>query len=264
MTRLMTPSRYLAMLACGATLAACSKDNAVQVISAPVSGAAVKFYNFSMGSPGVNFFANGAQVTALRSDSGATTKAGTTYSNVAAGALYTAVPAGQASLAGRIATVTDSGVTIATVPATLVDGKFYSLYLSGPYNTTTKTSDAFVIEDPLPAIDYSNANVRFVNTIYNAANPMVLWAKSTTTPTDSTAIGGPAGVAYKGASGFVTLKPDVYDLTVRYPGSNTAVITRAAVSFGGLKVYTISSRGDVTVAGPTATNRPVLDNTANR
>lgn len=262
MTRLMTRSRYLAVLACGLSVA-CSTDNSVQVISAPVSGAAVKFYNFSMNAPAVNFYANGVQVTALRSDSGAATRSGTTYSTVAAGALYTAVPAGQTSLAGKIATLVDSGVTIATVAARLTDGKFYSLYLSGPYNATTKTADAFVIEDPLPAFDYGGANVRFVNTIYNAPSPMILWAKSTTAG-DSVAIGGTTGTAYKGATGFTALRADVYDLTVRYPGSNTAVITRAAVTFAVSRVYTVSTRGDITITSTTATNRPFLDNTTNR
>jgi len=258
----MTPPRYLAMLACAATLVACSKD-AVQIISAPLSGASVKFYNFSMGAPGVNFFANDVQLTALRSDSGAATKSGTTYGNLAAGGLYSAVPTGQVSLTGRIGTVADAGVTIATVPAPLADGKFYSLYLSGPYNATTKSSDAFIIEDPMPAFDYVKANVRFVNAIANAPNPMVLWAKSTTVG-DSVAIGGPAGIAYKGATPFVPIRGDAYDLVVRYPGSNTAVITLAAQSLSVGRVYTISSRGDITITSTTAANRPILNNTANR
>ena len=262
MSRIMTPPRYLAILACAATLVACSKD-AVQIISAPLSGASVKFYNFSMGAPGVNFFANDVQLTALRSDSGAATKSGTTYGNLAAGGLYSAVPTGQVSLTGRIGTVADAGVTIATVPAPLADGKFYSLYLSGPYNATTKSSDAFIIEDPMPAFDYVKANVRFVNAIANAPNPMVLWAKSTTVG-DSVAIGGPAGIAYKGASAFVPIRGDAYDLVVRYPGSNTAVITLAAQSLSVGRVYTISSRGDITITSTTASNRPILNNTANR
>jgi uncharacterized protein DUF4397 len=262
MSRIMTPPRYLAMLACAATLVACSKD-AVQIISAPLSGASVKFYNFSMGAPGVNFFANDVQLTALRSDSGAATKSGTTYGNLAAGGLYSAVPTGQVSLTGRIGTVADAGVTIATVPAPLADGKFYSLYLSGPYNATTKSSDAFIIEDPMPAFDYVKANVRFVNAIANAPNPMVLWAKSTTVG-DSVAIGGPAGIAYKGATPFVPIRGDAYDLVVRYPGSNTAVITLAAQSLSVGRVYTISSRGDITITSTTAANRPILNNTANR
>ena len=262
MSPVMTPSRYLAILACAATITSCSKD-AVQIISAPATGARVKFYNFSMGAPGVNFFANDAQVTALRSDSGATTKSGTTYGAVAAGGLYNAVPAGQVSLTGRIGTVTDAGVPIATVAASLVDGKFYSLYLSGPYNTTAKSTDAFIIEDPLPAFDYAKANVRFVNAIANGPSPMVLWAKSTTVG-DSVAIGGTAGVGYKGATPFVPIRGDVYDLVVRYPGSNTAVITLAAQSLSSSRVYTISSRGDITIVSTTAANRPILNNSANR
>ena len=262
MSRLMTPTRYLAIIACAATLVACSKD-AVQIISAPLSGASVKFYNFSMGAPGVNFFANDVQLTALRSDSGAATKSGTTYGNLAAGGLYSAVAPGQVSLTGRIGTVTDAGVTIATVPAPLADGKFYSLYLSGPYNTTTKSADAFILEDAMPAFDYVKANVRFVNAIANAPNPMVLWAKSTTVG-DSVAIGGTAGIAYKGSTPFVPIRGDAYDLVARYPGSNTAVITLAAQSLSVGRVYTISSRGDVTITSTTAANRPILNNTANR
>jgi hypothetical protein len=258
----MTPSRYLAILACAVTLGACSKD-AVQIISAPLSGASVKFYNFSMGAPGVNFFSNDVQLTALRSDSGAATKSGTTYGTVAAGGLYSAVPAGQVSLTGRIGTVTDAGVTIATVPTPLVDGKFYSLYLSGPYNAATKSTDAFILEDAMPAFDYANANVRFVNAIANTPNPMVLWAKSTTVG-DSVAIGGTAGIGYKGATAFVPIRGDAYDLVVRYPGSNTAVITLAAQSLSTGRVYTISSRGDITITTTTAANRPILNNTANR
>jgi hypothetical protein len=259
----MTTSRTLAALMCCVALSACSSDNGVQTISAPLTGAAVKFYNFSLNSPGVNFFDDATKATAIRSDSGATTNTGTTYSNVAAGGLYAMLPAGQATLSAQIATVANNGVVIASVPTTLADGKYYSLYLSGLYNTTTKQTDAFIIEDPLPAFDYDHALVRFVNAISNAPNPMILWAKSTTVG-DSVSIGGPAGVAYKGASGFVAIRGDVYDLTVRYPGSNTAVFTRTAVTLGSAKVYTISSRGDITVTSTTATNRPFLDNTANR
>jgi hypothetical protein len=137
------------------------------------------------------------------------------------------------------------------------------MYLSGPYNTTTKKSDSFIIEDPIPAFDYARANVRFVNTIANAPNPMILWVKSRTVG-DSVAIGAPAGIAYKGATGFVPIRGDAYDLTVRYPGSNTAVITRTEVTLAAARVYTISTRGDITITSTTATNRPFLDNTTNR
>jgi hypothetical protein len=246
----MTISRYLAALAGCVALAACSKD-AVRSISAPAPGAAVKFYNFSTGAPGVNFFANETKVTAIGSLTGQESIQGTGFGSVAAGGFYTAIAPGQYTLSGRIADTTDNGRAIASLPTTLADGKYYSFYLSGPYNTTTKLSDSFLLEDAIPAqIDYSVTTVRFVNGVYNGTGPMVLWAKSTVTG-DSVAVGGP--VAYKTAGAFVTMPGAAYDLTARYPGSNTAVITRAAQSFLAGRVYTISAR-----------TGSVLDNTANR
>ncbi len=61
----------------------------------------------------------------------------------------------------------------------IADGKYYSFYMSGFYNATAKTVDAFVVEDLVVApTDYSVATVRFVNAIGNA-NPLSLYAKST-------------------------------------------------------------------------------------
>jgi hypothetical protein len=62
----------------------------------------------------------------------------------------------------------------------LADGKYYSFFLSGPYNTATKKSDFFILEDAAPgALDYAFAYVRFVNAISNSS-PMTLYAKNTT------------------------------------------------------------------------------------
>jgi hypothetical protein len=94
---------------------------------------------------------------------------------------------------------------------------------------------------------------------------MTLYAKNTTTGTEI-AIG--SEVAYKGAGTFTPAPMAVYDLSTRYAGSATNVITRTGVSFIGGRSYTVSARGDITVA-PSATacgnaNRTCLDNTANR
>jgi hypothetical protein len=247
----MTTSRSLAMLVCCAALAACSKEGA-QSISAPAPGAAVKFYNFSTGAPGVNFYANDTKATAISSTNGTESTSGTAFGAVAAGGFYVGLAPGQYTLSGRLTPATaDSGLAIASAPSTLADGKYYSFYLSGPYNTTTKQTDWFMVEDPIPAqIDYANAVVRFVNGVYNGTGPLTLWIKSTVTG-DSGAVSGP--VAYKAASPFVTVPGIVYDLTARYTGSNTAVISRAGVSFVAGRVYTISARTGA-----------VLDNTANR
>lgn len=248
----MTTSRSFAALVCCVALVACSNDkNAVQTISAPAPGSAVKFYNFSTGAPGVNFYANNTKVTAVNSTSGQEATTGTGFGAVAAGGFYTAIAPGQYALSGRIAATTDNGVAIASAPITLADGKYYSFYLSGPYNTTTKQSDWFIVEDPIPAqIDFNVATVRFVNGVYNATGPMTLWAKNTTTK-DSVNVGGP--VAYKAAGAFVTLAPGTYDLMTRYAGSNTAFVTRTGVGFVAGRVYTVSAR-----------TGPALDNTANR
>jgi hypothetical protein len=140
-----------------------------------------------------------------------------------------------------------------------VDGKAYSYYLSGFYNTTTKAVESFVVEDDLPAIDFNTTYVRFVNAISNAS-PMTLYAKNTTSGTE-TAIGGE--ITYKNAGAFVSIPGGTYDLSTRYAGTSTNAISRAGVAFVPGKIYTINARGDITITSTTAVNRPFLDNTPN-
>jgi hypothetical protein len=183
------------------------------------------------------------------------------YGGVGSGGFYSAIPAGTYTLSGKIAAATDKDLAISAIATTLDTDKSYSYFLSGFYNTTTKTSDAFIVEDPIPpTIDFAVAYVRFVHTISNA-NAMTLYALNTVTTTE-TAIG--AEVGYKSAGAYVALTPGLYDLRTRYTGSATNVITRTGVGFAGGRVYTITARGDITVTSTTATNRPFLDNTANR
>jgi hypothetical protein len=252
--------RSIAALLCAAMLSACGKA-AVQDITAAPPGATIKFFNFGVNAPGVNFYANSTKMTAISSTSGAESTTGTVYGGVGNGGFYSGIAPGQYTLSGKIAAATDKDLVVSTVTATLADGKSYSLYTSGFYNTTTKTMDSFVVEDPLPAqIDYTVAYVRLVNAISNAS-PMTLYAKNTVTGVE-VAVG--AEVPYKGAGAFVALPPAFYDVNTRYTGSSTNVISRAGVSFSGGRVYTVSARGDITVTSSSATNRPTLDNTANR
>ena len=256
----MTIHRTLAVLLSAVVLASCDK-NAVQDISGPLANARIKFFNFGVGAPGVNFYANDTKMTAINSATGTESTLGTTYGGVASGGYYAAINPGQYTLTGKIAATVDKDLAIATVTAPIADGKSYSLYLSGFYSTTSKSVEGFIVEDAFPAeIDYSVAYVRFVNAISNA-NPMTLYAKSTTTGTE-VAVG--AAVAYKGGGAFTSLPGGAYDLSTRYAGATTNAITRAAVSFNAGRVYTIGARGDITVTSTTATNRPFLDNTANR
>lgn len=254
---------------------ACGEEGVQQIAGPPPGGAAIRFFNFGVTAPGVNFYANDAKVTgisvttcavltdanrALCTGTGAESTTGVVYGGVAAGGYYRDIEPGPYTLSARIAAATDKGLAIASAQTTLAMGKQYSFFVSGPYNTATKQADAFVVEDPIPAMDFSVAYVRFVHGISNA-NAMTLYARDATTGTE-VAIGG--SISYKGAGAFTAIPAATYDLNTRYTGSATNAITRTAVAFGAGRVYTIGARGDITVTSTTAANRPFLDNTANR
>jgi hypothetical protein len=185
--------RASVVLLCAAALTACEADG-VRDLTGPLPSARVKFYNFGVGAPGVNFYANDTKMTAIASATGTESTVGVNYGGVAAGDRYTAIQPGQYTFSGRIAAATDKDLAVSNAAATIEDGKFYSFYQSGIYDTATRTADAFVVEDALPrGINWSQSYVRFVHAISNAA-PMTLYAKHTVTGAE-TAIGGM--VAYK-------------------------------------------------------------------
>lgn len=271
--------RLFAALVGAAAVAGCG-DSAVQEITGAPPSSSIKFFNFSVNGPSVNFYGNEAKLTAVSSTScaastdpaclttGIEATSGTAYGSAGSGGFYTGITPGQYTFTGKIATTTDKGVAIASLATPIAEGKSYSLYLSGFYDPATKKTDAFLVEDALPAkVDYSVAAFRFVNAISNSG-PMQLFFRNPTTGVEA-----PVGsaVAYKAATPFVTFTPDgvfnpggVVDLIVRAPGNATTLITRTAVGAAFGKVYTVTARGDMTVTSTTATNRPFLDITANR
>ncbi len=237
-------------------LFSCEK-NAVQDITTDPPQSIIKFFHFGVSAPGVNFYANDSKVTAISSATGVESTTGTNYGGVGNIGLYSAIAPGQYTFKAKIAATTDKDLAIANIAGTIENGKIYSLYLSGVYNTTAKTIDGFVIEDAIPGIDTATAHVRFVNAISNVSGPLTLFAKNTVTLAES-AVG--AGVAYKTGGAFTAVPPGIYDLNTRYTGSSTNVITRTAVTFIKGRVYTIGARGQI---GST-TAVPALDNTLNR
>jgi hypothetical protein len=256
----MNTLRSIAMLLCAVALTACEK-NAVQDITGSLPGARIKFFNFGTNAPAVNFYANDSKITAITSATGVEAVTGVSSGGVGSGGFYSAVQPGAYTFTGKIAAAVDKDLVISRATATLVDGKAYSFYISGIYNTATKTAEAFVVEDPfVDTLDYTVAYVRFVNAIPNAS-PMTLFARNPTTGVELP-VGG--AVAYKAGGAFVALPGAVYDISTRYVGSTTNVITRTGVSFSVGKVYTIGARGDITVTSTTLATRPQLDNTANR
>ena len=270
MMRPMTRMRTLAVLLAAAALAACEK-NGVQDISAPLSGAFVRFHNYGVSTPGVNFYANEQKVTAVGATTctplttppnetclttGIESTTGVVYGAVALGGNYAQVVPGQTTLSGRIAATTDKGLAVASVAMPLADGKFYSYFTGGIYNATTKKVDAFVIEDDLPtSFDYTKAYIRMVNASSNA--PSV--SASTKLQGTSTVVPFASNLAYKAASPFVTVTPGLTDITVTV-GTSTFTFTNIGLSGG--HVFTLALRGDATLT--TGTNALAISGTANR
>lgn len=264
-------SRSLLVLLLAAALTPACDENAVTDIAEPqTGGASVKFFNFAPSSPQVNFYANDTKITAVSSTTcgiltdtnreqctttGAEAVTGIAYGSSAnsASGWYSDLQTGQLTLNARIAAATDKGLQISSAPVALETGKFYSYYLSGVYDATNKTADSFVIEDVIPAIDYTTAYVRFVHAIAGL-DPLTLYLKNRET-LEEVALNGE--VAYKNGTAFVAVPEGAYDLAIRHAGSATDVVLRANVSFADGRVYTITARG-------IATGAKALDNTANR
>ena len=260
MTRATTSRVWSAALL---VLSACNwyEGNAVQDIAGPVpAGALVKFFNFGVSSPQVNFYADSRKMTAVSSIiANQEANTGVAYGGAGSGGLYISIPGGTYTLSGKIAAATDHDLAISNLSTALATGKKYSFYQSGIYNPTTKASDAFIVEDTfVPDIDYAVTYVRFVHAVSNA-NPLILYATKTAPPDSGVVFTVGAAVPYKGAGAFTSLAGGVYNLGVRYVDSTANKISRTGVSFISGRVYTIGARGDITVTSTTA-----LDNTANR
>ena len=148
MTRLMNRYASLAVLVVAGLLSACGDKTVQQLTEAPVSNSRIRFFNFGVNAPGVNFYSDVTKMTAVVSTTGTEATTGIGYGSVSATGDYSAIDPGQHALTGKIAASTDKDLAISTVNATIEDGKYYSFYQSGIYNSTAKTVDAFVVEDP--------------------------------------------------------------------------------------------------------------------
>jgi len=248
-------------------LFSCKKEGIHEVPTNSVDGGGqIKFFNFGIGSPSLNFYANDGKITAVISTTDREATTGLAYGSVFPTLSYNFLPAGDYNFKGIVPSLaTDNPNTVvSSIKSPVAAGKFYSLYTCGIYNTSTKTTDAFIIEDKIPAISAVTASIRFVNTISNAKSGFDLVLRNTTTLTELVVANN---VGYKSTSEFAEVPNGTYDIYARYPNTTANVISRTGTSTVAIvagRSYTISSRGDMTVTGSTAVNRPFLDNTPNR
>lgn len=251
----------------------CKKDKSIKVIDIPLdaaNNARIKYFNFAAGAPSVNFYANGVKVSAILSATGSENSAGTAYGAVYPISNYSTIVGGTYKINGIVPSTAaaNANVSISEISSVLGNGKYYSFYTSGIYNSTTKTAESFILEDVLPLSTASNtvSYVRFVNTIPNGTSGMNLVIKNAVTAVETVVA---TNIGYKTATAFIAVPIGSYELYVRYPSSATNIISRngttnGVVSFLGGRTYTVGARGDMTVTSATAANRPLLDNTANQ
>jgi hypothetical protein len=251
-------------------IAACKK-NAVVDITTPYSGGQFKYYNFAINAPTVNFYANSSKTAATASASGLEAAAGTLYGGVTPTRGYALAPVGtgvvfkaitSSTMPVVVATGQGPSIEIASVTQDVVEGKNYSFYTSGIYDYATKKSDAFIIEDNLPAPDTSISYIRLVNPGHNTSTLSLELTQTinvvggTPIVTVTTPI---TGIAYKTASAYIPVKQGSYTLRL-IDAASGKVVSRTATSFFKERLYTFTLRGNLITGSPA----PFLDFTENR
>lgn len=249
----------------------CEK-NAVTDITVPYSGAQFKYYNFAINGPTVNFYANNIKTTATLTATGVESPAGVNYGGLVPLRGYSLAPTGSVKFSSLTPSTMvlnaplGQGPNIETSSVTkdVVDGKNYSYYTSGIYDYATKKSDAFIIEDVLPAPDTSMAYIRLVNPGHNTTALSLELTQTFTSTTPGlpplVVVTTPiTGIVYKTASPYLAVTQGAYSLRLIDPASGK-IVTRAATSFIKGRLYTFTLRGNLITGVPAA----FLDFTENR
>src|SRR5438874_12557077 len=115
MTTIMNRYASLAVLGVAGLLSACGTKEVQNITEPPAAPSRVRFFNFGVNAPGVNFYANDTKMSAILSATGTEATTGIAYGGAAAGGNYAAIAPGQYTLTGRIAATTDKDLPISTV-----------------------------------------------------------------------------------------------------------------------------------------------------
>ncbi|CAM3702715.1 DUF4397 domain-containing protein [Pontibacter korlensis] len=233
------------VLAAGLMLGAC-EENAIEDYNEPVtSGAFVKFAHTAADAPMVNFYLDNAKITALAANS-AGEEQGLSYATISvfpASYGYANVPAGSHNLQAISPATTGAGV-VASSSVNFEEGEHYTTFLVGE----TGAFEAFVVEDELPAENYAQTHVRFVNVLKHAPaafDAEIVRTATSETPETRTSLGN--DVAFKGNTAYVAIEPQgSYLVELKTVDEEGEEVTLKSASFSPVagRVYTLFLRGN--------------------
>ena len=238
----------------------CEKS-AFQVIDAPPTGPNFRVYNFAVNGPQVNIYVNDVKVSAIGSTTGKESASGIAAYGIFPGTnSYVNIKTpGNVIIKAKtpVNATANPGVETTSATSNFEDGKFYSFFTTGIYNTTARTSTSFVLEDKIPPIDINFAYMRLVNTVPNAPNGFDLKITNKVTLEVLTISNA---IPFQTASDFIKVPAGTYNLTATSVNTPTSyVINRADLVVAKGFVYTLAPRGTVVTASTLA-----IDMTRNR
>ncbi|MDX5483291.1 MAG: DUF4397 domain-containing protein [Hymenobacteraceae bacterium] len=237
--------KSFAVLAAGFMLGSC-EENAIDNFSQPVnSGAFIKFAHAAPEAPAVNFYLDNSKISALAPnnsgeeqglgyESGSIFPASYGYSNVEAGS----------RTLQAITTATEGNAVVASTSVSLEQGSYYTSFLIG----APDAYETLFIKDELPAENYSQSHIRFVNLVQNAPasyDAEVVLKATSETPETRISLGN--DVAYKGNTAYVAMGAQgSYEVVFNTVDGDGEEVTVKSTSFSPTagRVYTIILRGD--------------------
>lgn len=171
---------YLIVASIG-LLAACSKGDLVEnteyekVPAGDPKYAYLKILNVTPSSPTVNFYIDGAKFTSAQSTLGVE-NSGYTYNGIFPDLGYAITSPGNHSLTAKVipTATADANLEVFNQAIAPEAGKYYTIFTTGTYSTTTKKIPSSVmVEDKKPGLDTSKIYVRVAN-FYNGSTNLDL------------------------------------------------------------------------------------------
>lgn len=262
---------YLAIIA--VVISSCGEKDIIinEYTREPGNEAQVRFYNFGINAPSVNFYADNVKITASQSLTGEMAPTGVSFGATYPSIGYVEVPGGDninifsktpTTLAIPANNVNnyqqDKEVSNITVPK-LESKKQYSLFIAGYFDKDTHKAESFIISDELPPSDTSKVFVRFVNSgVAEAGTLSIKVSKMDGTEVISEEMVA-AELAFKSATEFKDFPYGTYKFTIIPSNANNRIWERT-ITLNRDRVHTIAVRGDLRNTSPA----PLLDNTQNR